>query len=386
MQQRIAIVTETYYPEINGVAHTLRHLTQGLLSNACEVQVVRPKQFRDDRASRKNGLEQLIVPGLPIPGYKGLMFGLPRASLLTRLWRKKRPDAIYVATEGPLGFSAIAVAQKLGIHVISGFHTNFQAYSRYYRIGWLESLILGYLRYLHNRTDATLVPTQKQANHLTSKGFKSVKVFNRGVDCELFTPKRRSWQLRTTWGLSGDEVVCLYVGRLAAEKNLALLSTAYQRLKVKYPELVFVYVGDGPLRKQLERKHPDIIFSGMQQGETLAQHYASADIFMFPSQTDTFGNVVTEAMASKLCVVSFDDAAAKEHLQHRRSALLSKSGHDEHFISNLEQAYSNQALRDLLRTKAHQLAQKISWQEVNQQFQKTLAKPQCFQLEGWTNA
>jgi glycosyltransferase involved in cell wall biosynthesis len=193
---------------------------------------------------------------------------------------------------------------------VSTFHTNFHSYSRHYGIGWLQGSIERYLRWFHNRTAATLVPTPELAGQLASRGFRNVGVLSRGVDTALFHPGRRSPALRESWGATAHDPVAIVVGRLAPEKNLELALQAFAAIRRHHPNARMVFVGDGPLRDTLARQHHECHFAGTQLGEALATHYASADLFLFPSLTETFGNVVSEALASGLPVVAFDYAAA----------------------------------------------------------------------------
>lgn len=303
----ITLVTETYLPEVNGVAMTLGRLTQGLAARGHRVSVVRPRQHCEARSRQADG--QLLTPGIPLPGYPELRFGLPAGRCLRRSWTANPPDIVHIATEGPLGLSALAVAHTLDIPVVSTFHTNFHSYSRHYGLGWLRGSIEGYLRWFHNRTQATLVPTAALAGKLQERGFRNVDVLARGVDTRLFHPARRCSALRASWGAGERDCVVLVVGRVAAEKNLGLALRAFAAIRQAQPTARMVCVGDGPLRHTLARRYPECRFVGNRRGEELARHYASADLFLFPSLTDTFGNVVSEALASGVAVVGFDDAA-----------------------------------------------------------------------------
>lgn len=368
----IAIVTETYRPEINGVSNTLGYWVDGLIDRNHQVQIIRPRQNSKDAGSATEQETQITTFGLPIPKYPELKFGLPSSGLFDKLWRKQRPKAVYVATEGPLGWSAMRVANKLGIPVISGFHTNFQSYSQFYGFGWLERIILRYLRHFHNQTDKTLTPTKTQSDYLVSKGFRNVEILSRGVDCTLFNPNKRCTALRAEWVVEQDELVCLYVGRLANEKNVSLISRSFKKLASENRNLRLVFVGDGPARASLEEELPDAIFAGTRRGDDLARHYASADIFLFPSRTDTFGNVVTEAMASGLGIVAFNDAAAREHLQDGESGYLANLSSEDDFTVKLERALSDTAMLRRIQAKSLSIAQSISWQTIVDQFISTL--------------
>ena len=327
----VALVTETYLPEVNGVAMTLGRLVSGLEKRGHRVRLVRPRQGHERSGPLADG--QLLIPGLPIPRYPELRFGLPAGTALRTAWQTRRPDIVHIATEGPLGLSALATARSLDIPVLSTFHTNFHAYSRHYGIGWLKRSIERYLRWFHNRTAATLVPTRELADELVRLGFRDVGVLSRGVDTALFNPARRSDTLRAGWGAAPADPVCLVVGRLAREKNLELAFAAFAALRADHPRARLVCVGDGPLAEALERRHPEAHFSGMRRGVDLAAHYASADLFLFPSLTETFGNVVSEALASGLPVVAFDHAAAGDLIGNGYNGLLAAPGDRTAFIA-----------------------------------------------------
>lgn len=319
---RIAVVTETYPPEVNGVAMTLGRFVTGLRERQHEVQLIRPRQASGDRAGSSERFDEVLQHGVPIPRYPALKMGLPAKQALTRLWSLKRPDLVHIVTEGPLGWSALQAALKLRLPVCSDFHTNFHAYSRHYGIGWLKTPIAAYLRKFHNRTRCTMVPTAAMRDELAAMGFRNLEVVARGVDTRLFDPARRSQALRETWGAGPSDPVVLYVGRLAPEKNLPALVEAFDAMRARTPRARFVVVGDGPDSAAFAARHPAFVCAGMRVGEDLATHYASGDVFLFPSLTETYGNVTLEAMASALAIVAYDYAAAAEHLRHGVSGLL----------------------------------------------------------------
>lgn len=308
---RFAIVTETYPPEVNGVALTVQGLETGLRQRGHAVSLVRPKQATDTAIAAD---DTLLVRGASLPRYPGLKFGLPATRRLMALWKDSPPDAIYVATEGPLGWSAVRAARRLGIPVATGFHTRFDEYMRDYGARFLEHTALRWMRRFHNGAQATLVPTRELADFLQSQGFHQVKRLARAVDAQHFSPARRDDALRAQWGLQPDDLAVIYVGRIAAEKNLDLSIRAFDAIRRRHPTAKFVWVGDGPVRERLAQEHPDFIFCGVQRGETLARHFASGDLFLFSSHSETFGNVTLEAMASGVPTVAFNYGAAREHL------------------------------------------------------------------------
>lgn len=308
---RYTIVTETYPPEINGVALTVRALEAGLRSRGHQVDVVRPRQSGNDGGSE----HQTLVRGAPIPRYPGLRFGLPAGRRLGALWRKQRPDAIYVATEGPLGWSAVRTARRMGIPAMTGFHTRFDEYVQRYRAAFLTSIAFAWMRRFHNTADATIVATDELADFLRERGFHDVHVLRRAVDTQRFDPSRRDPVLRAVWGAQDDTLVVMYLGRIAPEKNLELAIRSYRAIQRAHPDARFVWVGDGPARASIAAANPDFIFTGFQLGDALARHFASADLFVFPSLTETYGSVTLEAMASAVPTVAFDYGAAREHLR-----------------------------------------------------------------------
>lgn len=239
----LVIVTETYPPEVNGVAMSIGRLVEGLRGNGHRVRVFRPRQQASDSFGGRQENGDLLLPGIPLPGYAGLRLGLPAKRQLRAAWRVERPDAVHVVTEGPLGWSAIAAARSLSIPVTSGFHTNFDRYSRHYGIGWLQPAVASYLRVFHRRTLATLVPTEALAATLVGEGLSRVRVLGRGVDVMLFDPARRSEALRAEWGVPANDLVVLYVGRLAAEKNIDLALRAFSAIKERCANARFVLVG-----------------------------------------------------------------------------------------------------------------------------------------------
>lgn len=361
---RVTIVTETYAPEVNGVANTLGHLVRGMERLGTQVQVIRPKQNASDVSS---GLT-ITLPGLPIPGYDGLNFGLPVAGRISKALKSFRPQAVYVATEGPMGWAAAKTARALGIRVISGFHTNFHQYIEHYRLGWLEKLTYRYLRWFHNGTAGTLVPTASQRDELSRHGFAGVSVMSRGVDSDLFSPLKRNSALRRQWGVSDDDLVLLYVGRIAPEKNLDLALATYEHLRTNDDRVRLVLVGDGPLLDNIRSRHPQVICCGVQRGEALASHYASGDVFLFPSLTDTFGNVVTEAMASGLAVVSFSYAAGLEHIRHGENGMLAPYADERAFINAAATLADSPNQLQLIRQQARRKAEGIGWDKIVDEF------------------
>ena len=369
---RIALVTETYPPEINGVAMTLGRQVADLQQRGHQIQLVRPRQNAQDSAASSASLEEVLKPGVAIPRYAGLKMGLPAKSALTRLWSLKRPDLVHIATEGPLGWSALAAANKLRIPVSTDFHTNFHSYSQHYGIGWLRRPILAYLRKFHNKSCVTLVPTEGIRRELQVHGYGNLEVVARGVDTELFSPAHRDADLRASWGVDETTQVVLYVGRLAPEKNLKLVFAAFAAMHKCNPHSRLVLVGDGPDRATLQAAYPQAVFCGMRSGVDLSRHYASADVFLFPSLTETFGNVTIEAMASGLAVVAYDYAAAEELIDHNQNGVLAAYDDEDAFIAQSVRLAADPALAQRMALAARHTAQQMKWDNIHDRFEQVL--------------
>jgi glycosyltransferase involved in cell wall biosynthesis len=324
---RVGIVTETYAPDVNGVALTVQTLARGLVRRGHTVDLIRPIH-PDTPPLADAGMDVLAVEGAAMPRYSGLRFGLPARFRIERRWRAERPDAIYVATEGPLGWTAVSAARRLGIPVATGFHTRFDFYVGHYGFGALTPFVRRYLARFHRRAQTTLVPTGQLAGELNDLGVHDVRVLRRGVDTARFHPEHRNDALRESWGAGADTPVVLSVGRVAPEKNLHVVIEAYRALVRRVPQARCVIVGDGPGRAALEAANPDVIFAGTRRGEELAAFYASADLFVFPSLTETFGNVVLEAMASGIPVVAYAEAAAREFIRNGQNGIRVAPGNE----------------------------------------------------------
>jgi glycosyltransferase involved in cell wall biosynthesis len=360
---RVAVVTETYPPEINGVAMTTGRMVDGLVAAGHRVDLIRPRQS-GGAIDGAEGVEEMLSRGIPLPRYANLQLGLPARKVLLRRWTLQRPDVVQVVTEGPLGWSALTAARKLHLPVISEFHTNFHRYSGHYGVGWLKRPIAAYLRKFHNRADLTLVPTRALCGELALQGIPRVDVVSRGVDTALFDPARRSVALRHEWGLQPNELAVVYVGRIAPEKNLALLEKAFEAIQLRQPESRLIMVGSGPAMQAMRARHPRAIFCGPQTGTRLAEHYASGDMFIFPRLTETYGNVVAEALASGLPVVAYRDAAAQELIAQGEQGWLATPGDEAGFVEGAVLLADSPELRARQGLAARERVASLEWSAI----------------------
>ena len=369
---RIAVVTETWPPEVNGVAVTLSKLVQSLSQRNHDVQLIRPRQAKLDSSDRDSKLEEVLMRGMPIPRYPELKLGLPSKKTLVKTWTVRRPDVVHIATEGPLGWSALQAAKVLKLPVTSDFRTNFQSYSKHYGVGWLRKPIVAYLRKFHNATSCTMVPTRELQRTLGENGFLNLKVVSRGVDTQLFNLSKRNPMLRQSWGANDQTKVLISVGRMAPEKNLEQVLKTFEAVKHLGPHVKLVMVGDGPLKEQFKQRHPDIIFPGMLLQEDLAAYYASSDLFIFPSQTETFGNVTLEALASGIPVLAFDCAAAKDWVQPNVNGWLVPENNPEGFAAQAVEIFRlPKMFRDVTASTRQQVVH-LDWSQIAEQVETVL--------------
>ncbi len=372
---RIAVVSETYPPEVNGVAVTLSKVVDGLRSANHAVQLIRLRQGGTDAATQDDmyaGYQEVLMRGFPIPNYPDLRMGMPSKSALIKLWQLKRPDVVHIATEGPLGWSALRAAMYLKLPVSTDYRTNFQSYSTHYGVGFLYKPIMAYLKKFHNLAGVTMVPTEALRASLASVGFQRLKVVSRGVDTVAYDPVHRSQTLRKQWGLAPQDLAVLCVGRLAKEKNLDLLLRAFGAIQARQPRARLVLVGHGPMLQELKLKCPAAIFTGQLRGHSLAEHYASADLFLMPSLTETFGNVTTEAMASGLPVVAFNYAAAAELIESGVNGRLAAMRDAEDFVFAASEVAAQTVQLKSMAAAARQTALGLDWACIVEKFENEL--------------
>ncbi|MGO8947628.1 MAG: glycosyltransferase family 4 protein [Ktedonobacterales bacterium] len=354
---RVALVTENFLPKLDGVTRTLAMLLEYLQRNGHQAVVIGPEGSPRWYA----GARIFGAHGIPLPFYPELRVSLPEPVLEGRLSRF-HPDVIHVVEPVILGAAGITWGGRLGVPVVSSYHTNLSAYCSYFRLGMLVEPTWLYRRYLHNQCERTLCPSPSTRVELINRGFTQVQVWPRGVDTELFSPERRSlsWRRRMCGNQERQSIV-LYVGRLSHEKNLMALVSAYSAIETASTQLVVV--GDGPARADLERALAghNAVCTGYLSGEALAEAYASADIFAFPSMTETFGQVVLEAMASHLPVVAFDAEGVRDQVRNGQSGFLVAPGDLQGFAQALSMLVAAPELRQCIGAEAYARATKQSW-------------------------
>lgn len=352
---------------------TNQRLVRGLIDLGHEILLVKPS--RDDApVPEKGSLSILEVFGVPIPNYAGLKLGLPAPGQLEQQFEAYCPDLVHVATEGPLGLSALHAARKLGLPVSSTFHTNFQDYCADYGAAFAGRAMMRYLRWFHNKCVLTTVPDQELIRRLGREGVERLEMLGRGADIELFTPQRRNPDLRARWGADADTPVALYVGRAAAEKNIPFVLETWKQASKRFLNLKMVVVGDGPVLKKLQRKWPEVHFAGMRYDVDLATYYASADLFLFASESETFGNVVVEAMASGLVTLTYDYAAGRQFIRSGENGFLAPFGDKAAFTKCVDEILTERENWEQIRQAARKTAENYPWTATIQKFSSLLSE------------
>jgi glycosyltransferase involved in cell wall biosynthesis len=294
---RILVATDAWHPQVNGVVRTLIMTAEAASALGAEVSFLTPDSFRT----------------FAMPSYRDLRLALPRPAKVARLIEEAAPDAIHIATEGPIGLAVRRYCRKRGLPFTTSFHTRFPDYVSA-RAPVPESWVWATLRWFHGASRAVMAATPALAGELRTRGFRNVVLWPRGVDTSLFRPREADLRLAN---LCLSKPVFLCVGRVAVEKNLE----AFLALDLPGTKVI---VGDGPARIALQASYPDAVFLGALQGEALAAAYASADIFVFPSRTDTFGLVLLEALASGLPVAAFPVTGPRDVIGAAPVAVLSE--------------------------------------------------------------
>ena len=328
---RIAMVTDAWLPQVNGVVQTLRKTRDELVTSGHEVQMITPENRRT----------------IPCPSYPEIRLAIFAGRGVRNQLQNFKPNCIHIATEGPLGFAARRYCVKNGIPFVTSYHTQFPEYVRA-RIPLPIAITSRFLRWFHGAAERTLVPTKRIKDKLRSRGFKNVEIWSRGVDAETFSPDNSFY-----YELPGP--IWIYMGRIAVEKSIEKF------LELELPGSKVV-IGDGPDRAKLQSQFSDAHFLGYKFGPELASHLAGGDVFVFPSRTDTFGLVLLEAMACGLPVAAYPVEGPIDVVRHGETGILSE---------NLKQACA--AARKLDRSACRRHAEARSWAKSTAQFENYLA-------------
>ena len=357
---RIALFSEVYWPMVSGVAVTLRRLTDSLMARGHEVRVYSatyalPPGGRDRPEARRS-------PSVPLFLYPDVQWAFPRFGELLEDAGDFRPDVVHVATEFSMGLAGAKIARRLGRPLIASAHTNYEQYAGRYGMDWVVRPGWRYLRWFYGQADMVLCPSHFYKDYLEARGIGRTELWTRGVDTETFSPRHRDESWRAALGVAPDDLLVTYVGRIAREKNLDLLLAAWAALGPRRGNAQLALVGRGPLAEPIRRRRiPGVQVPGLLEGEALSAAYASADIFAFPSTTETFGNVLIEAMASGLPSVAAAAGGVLEFARHGENAWLVAPGSADALTAGLERLLADTALRRRLTAGALRTAGERRW-------------------------
>jgi len=377
---KIAYFTDTFYPEINGVTNTLNNLIAYLRKTGTEYLVFAPDydeecEAFEEAVIRFKGHRPLVNPSsrLALPNYKTVRNAIIEFD----------PDVIHITTELGIGLCGLRVARDLNIPIVMSYHTNFDSYLNFYGFGQMGKPYWGYMKWFHSFAEVNLCPSSDTLSTLEKRGFRNPDVWSRGIDSSVFSPECYSEDVRSRLGGAG-KTVFLYVGRIAKEKGLDTLAKAIRIINEKHKdEIVFTFTGDGPYLKELEEMNiPNAVFTGFLQKKELAEIYASSDVFVFPSGTETFGNVLLEAMSSGLPVICTDSGGVTDFTNHLENAYVCRYKDCASLAFGMSEMLNNPELRCELKKEAFETADMRSWDYIFEglisQYERALEKSEVF--------
>ena len=358
---RIAIYVGTYVKDKDGAVRSIYQLVSSMRTAGHEVAVWSPDTSPDDDAS--NGVHR--VPSVPVPVYPDYRLGFSNGSTESEL-DLFCPDFVHISTPDIVGNSFLRYARRRGIPVSSAFHTDFPSYFSYYRLGFAEKHAWNYLVKFYNSCDVVLAPNEIVRKKLASKGIRNVELWSRGVDKELFDPSHRSEPLRRSWGGDG-RTIFVYAGRFVLYKDVDVVMELYRRFAVEGvgERVRFVMIGSGPEEEQMRRRMPDAVFTGYLTGRALSEAYASGDVFLFPSTTEAFCNVVLEALASGLPALVSDAGGCMELVRRSGGGFVSPAGDIDSFYAACLRLMQDRECYDSMRRQGLEFAEGKSWAAVN---------------------
>ncbi len=311
----------------------------------------------------ERNIEMIKVPSMTFPFYKDYKVSLPLQHLLEKHLKDFQPDIIHINSPCPLGHAAVKYAHKHHIPVVATYHTHFASYARYYQVKLLEPMGWNYFRSLYNKCDRVFVPSLPIMTELYSHGFNTTEYLPHGVDTELFNPKNRSTNWKESLGVK-NKIVLLYAGRLVWEKDLETLARTYQILNARRKDFVFVLAGDGPIKDELKSLMPEAKFVGQLNSASLSVAYASSDIFVFPSTTETFGNVTLEAMASGIPPVCAREGGAYGIIKDGVTGLIAEPRNPIDLAEKINLMLDDPVLRIRMAINAFKFAQEQTWDKI----------------------
>ncbi|MCP5107989.1 MAG: glycosyltransferase family 1 protein [bacterium] len=357
---KVAIYTGTFTKDRDGAAKSLYELTDSLLENNIQVAIWSP----DITPGQKNGLKLYKIPSVPLPIYPDYRISLPNHKLKTQITRFE-PDILHITVPDMAGVYLVRFARRMGIPVLTSYHTDFPSYLKSYHLGFLDKSVWRFFKWFYNESRVVLAPSETMIHRLEAHHIQSIRLWSRGIHSDKYNPSFRSQSLRALWG-AVDKKVILYCGRFVWYKDLETFIRVYEQFKEHGPGNVkFVLAGDGPIRDELERRMPDAVFTGYLHGEELSRVYAASDIFLFPSSSEAFGNVVLEALSSGLPAVVSDVGGCREIVEKSGAGLVVKAGNAALFYESCKLLLENPLLYRRFRRSGLKYAADRSWVKIN---------------------
>ncbi|KKI88855.1 glycosyl transferase [Bacillus sp. SA1-12] len=358
---RIAIFTDTFAPDVNGVARTLKRFTDYLEKNGIEFRVFAPVSTNESLFS--SHIHRFA--SLPFFLYPECRLALPNMLQVKAELQRFKPDLIHVATPFNIGLCGLHYAKKLNIPIVGSYHTDFDQYLEYYDLQFLSKFLWKYMHWFHKPLKKIFVPSNETMEQLKRKGFSNIRIWGRGVDCSLFHPRYSKKQIREEYGIK-EKFIFSYVGRLAPEKDIETLMTISLQLPDEVKNQVhWLIVGDGPSKEEMVKRAPvNMTFAGYLSGENLAKIYASSDLFIFPSPTETFGNVVLEALAAGTPVIAANSGGVKNIIKHEATGYLCDPKNADQFIQAIIHLLNHHALRLKMGDAARSYALSQTWEQI----------------------
>lgn len=356
---RLAIFTGNYCSVEDGVAMTLKRLVEYLEGRGHSVLVVAPGL---ESGTNGHGESLVPIPSLPAPGRPEYRMALGLTPSARKRIDEFRPTLFHIATPDFLGLGALRLGRKRGIPVVGSFHTHFASYLRYYELDMFREPLWKYLRYFYQRCEQVYVPSRSMMKVLRDRDVgEDLRLWDRGVDSEFFNPRHRSSAWRQSHSIADDEVVVTFVGRLAREKGLKTLVEVIRRLEANGVPHRSMVIGDGPERGWLTTQLRRTVFTGYLTGGELARGFAASDVFLFPSDTETFGNVTLQAMASGLPTVCANATGSDALVQHGTTGFLAEPTNTEQFLDYTTRLVANPGLRTQMARAALRRSQQYAW-------------------------
>lgn len=358
---KIAIFTDTFVPDVNGVAKTLKRYTEYLENNGHSYIVFAPESTVETKFS--NHIHRFS--SLPFFLYPECRLALPKLHQIKAELHQFNPDLIHIATPFNMGLCGLHYAKKWNIPLVGSYHTNFDQYLSYYDLQLLSRFFWKYMHWFHKNFQKIFAPSEETMNELKRKNFKNLSLWKRGVDCSVFSPSHSDSEVKKSYSIDEDSYLLTYVGRLAPEKDLKSILKASEHPLLSGKKIHWLVVGDGPMKSYLESHSPsNMTIAGYKKGEELSAIYASSDLFVFPSPTETFGNAALEALASGTPVIGVNSGGVKNVISHGQTGFLGTPNDPDELAEHISFLLENSDIRNKFASNARAYALSQSWETI----------------------